>query len=379
MIDVVFNGVWGILLLAAVVAQLLYADKPKIQAGFVSNVLVYVPFLLIFGLYYSGWRIGNYTSIPQLPIAGAAAMILGLTGYLLSHVSLGRNWSLSASIRDGHKLVTTGLYRLVRHPMYFFMLLIYLGSGLLLSGYVVLLLTPVVGLIYYFRARAEERLLTAEFPDTPAIRIERKCSYPVSFERALSGKLPERGFQLRRQTMPSWLGRLFGNRFVAPKGILLYGSVQEVIRAQKALESHDFQARLVAPPPEVRVGCDLAVEFDPLEQEAIESVLQKEEIPPERIVSVKEMLPDILKETAFVEMDGYLMAKAGNMKITIEKRENRIVNISGGGCPDVPYVAHELHNARIDEAKNPIDIGNSLCTYLLQIAFDSLKERVTGQ
>ena len=64
------------------------------------------------------------------------------------------------------------------------------------------------------------------------------------------------------------------------------------------------------------------------------------------------------------------------MKITIDKRDNRIVNISGGGCPDIPYVAQQLHNVAIGEAKNPINIGNSLCTYLLEISFNALKEKV---
>jgi len=35
-----------------------------------------------------------------------------------------------------------------------------------------------------------------------------------------------------------------------------------------------------------------------------------------------------------------------------------------------------LHGIKIEEAKNPIDIGNSLCSYLLQISFDALKKKV---
>ncbi|MCM8823357.1 MAG: hypothetical protein NC822_01630 [Candidatus Omnitrophica bacterium] len=64
------------------------------------------------------------------------------------------------------------------------------------------------------------------------------------------------------------------------------------------------------------------------------------------------------------------------MKITIDKKEHRILNISGGGCPDIPYVAQHLYNKRIEEAKDPIEIGNSLCSYMLQISFDALKNRV---
>jgi hypothetical protein len=34
---------------------------------------------------------------------------------------------------------------------------------------------------------------------------------------------------------------------------------------------------------------------------------------------------------------------------------------------------------RIEEARNPVEIGNSLCSYLLQMSFDALKEKVTGK
>ena len=169
---------------------------------------------------------------------------------------------------------------------------------------------------------------------------------------------------------------IFRRQYQKPKGILLYGSVQEVIQTHKMLEAQKFQVRLVAPPPEVRVGCDLAIEFNLLEQEAIETIIRKEGSVPYKIVATKEMLPDILKRSVIVELDGYLMCKAGNMKITIDEKEHTIVNISGGGCPDIPYIAEQLYKKRIEDARDPIEIGNSLCAYMLQISFDALKNKV---
>ena len=179
--------------------------------------------------------------------------------------------------------------------------------------------------------------------------------------------------------MQGWLKRFAGPRYVGPKGILLFGSVQEVILIHHLLADLGFQVRLVAPPPNVRVGCDLAVEFALLEQEAIETTLRQTGNTALKMVSTKEMLPDILKQSTFTEINGYIMCKTGNMKITAEQRDHRIVNISGGGCPDIPYVARELHNVRIEDAKNPIQIGNSLCSYMLQISFDALKQRLTAR
>ena len=131
--------------------------------------------------------------------------------------------------------------------------------------------------------------------------------------------------------MPDWLKHIFSTRFEKPKGILLYGTVQEVILVHKMLVALAYNVRLVAPPPEVRVGCDLAIEFELIEQETIETVLKQKGKIPQKMVSTKEMLPDILKKSSIIEIDGYLMCKAGNMKITIDKIEHKIVNISGGG------------------------------------------------
>jgi hypothetical protein len=176
--------------------------------------------------------------------------------------------------------------------------------------------------------------------------------------------------------MPAWLQRFLGPRYKEPKGILLYDTVQEVILVQKMLAAQRFAVRLVAPPPEFRVGCDLAIEFELLEQEALEMALAQSGSRPVRTISTKQMLPGILSEAAFVEIDGFLMSKAGNMKITVNGREHTIVNISGGGCPDIPYVAMRLQGQRLEEAPNPVDLGNSLCSFMLQISFDALKARV---
>ena len=179
--------------------------------------------------------------------------------------------------------------------------------------------------------------------------------------------------------MLNLLKKLFARKYEKPKGILLYGSVQEVILVHAMLASQGFQVRLIAPPPEVRVGCDLAIEFEMIEQEAIETLLNKEGTIPQKIVSTKEMLPGILKRSSIIVINGYLMCKAGNMKITIDKHERKIVNISGGGCPDIPFIAQQLYGMRLEEARIPIEMGNSLCAFLLQIAFDDLKEHILNK
>lgn len=60
------------------------------------------------------------------------------------------------------------------------------------------------------------------------------------------------------------------------------------------------------------------------------------------------------------------------MKITIDTETHIIVNISGGGCPDVPYLARQMIGKKLEEAPNPRDIGHTLCGYALQLAYEEL-------
>lgn len=51
-------------------------------------------------------------------VVGAALMTLAVWLFWRSHTDLGRNYSPSLQLREEHALVTRGVYRRVRHPMY---------------------------------------------------------------------------------------------------------------------------------------------------------------------------------------------------------------------------------------------------------------------
>ena len=60
------------------------------------------------------------------------------------------------------------------------------------------------------------------------------------------------------------------------------------------------------------------------------------------------------------------------MKITVDQTSLTVVNVSGGGCPDVPYLAAEMVGRRLDEAPSPRSIGHTLCGYALQLAYEEI-------
>jgi protein-S-isoprenylcysteine O-methyltransferase Ste14 len=83
---------------------------------------------------------------------------------LASIRALDKHWSLSAQLIEGHKLVTTGPYRLVRHPIYAGMLGLMLATALAFSHWFVIIPATIVFVVgTKIRVQSEERLLRETF------------------------------------------------------------------------------------------------------------------------------------------------------------------------------------------------------------------------
>jgi len=66
------------------------------------------------------------------------------------------------------------------------------------------------------------------------------------------------------------------------------------------------------------------------------------------------------------------------MKLTVDKKTRMIVNVSGGGCPDVPYLAYMLVGQTLEDAPRPRDIGHTVCGYALQLALEEMERQCSG-
>jgi protein-S-isoprenylcysteine O-methyltransferase Ste14 len=178
----VFLGAWWVLMAIAVVAQIVnYSTHTKRRADSLANVAVTAPFIFAFGGFYLGGWWGTFEGSGGLRVAGAATVAAGLALYVSAHVYLGRAWSFEASIKEGQRLVTRGPYRYVRHPMYSATALVLLGSGLLVSNYLMLASVVPSVVIYYARARCEEALLASEFQDYGRYARATKMFVPKAF------------------------------------------------------------------------------------------------------------------------------------------------------------------------------------------------------
>jgi len=157
------------------------------------------------------------------------------------------------------------------------------------------------------------------------------------------------------------------------RGILIFEDTSRVIQAERILKASGIFIRVMGPPPEIRTGCDLVIEFPLIEELDALRVLENNNVTPHKIVPVSSPLlaPVDLFHTR--DFGDHLMVRAANMKITINKHNLKIVNVSGGGCPDVPFLAFQLVDKRLDEAPAPKELGHTLCGYALHLAYEELK------
>src|ERR1700694_1798553 len=98
--------------------------------------------------------------------AGVMCYVIGLWLFYRSHADLGTNWSITLEVREGHRLITHGVYRRIRHPMYLALALYSIGQALVIPNWVAGPSNlPGFAILCALRVRAEERMMVEEFGD----------------------------------------------------------------------------------------------------------------------------------------------------------------------------------------------------------------------
>jgi protein-S-isoprenylcysteine O-methyltransferase Ste14 len=115
----------------------------------------------------TGWpQVADYRFRPALAFLGAVVFACSLWLFYRTHRDLGRNWSVTLEIRDRHALVSSGVYRYVRHPMYSAFWLWAVAQALLLPNWIAGPAGLVgFGTLFFLRIRREEELMVETFGD----------------------------------------------------------------------------------------------------------------------------------------------------------------------------------------------------------------------
>ena len=86
----------------------------------------------------SSWFAFADFTLRELPFAaGACILAVSLWLFHRTHADLGANWSARLQIVQTHRLVTSGIYGRIRHPMYLSLLLYGLGQALVVPNWIV--------------------------------------------------------------------------------------------------------------------------------------------------------------------------------------------------------------------------------------------------
>jgi protein-S-isoprenylcysteine O-methyltransferase Ste14 len=151
-----------------------WSRELRIRVVFAAAILL----LIHFGVFRGH---GGVSTEPWREAVGLVLFALGLGFAIWARVHIGRNWGTPMTQKNEPELVTSGPYRLVRHPIYSGILTAGVGTALALSW---IWLVPVALAASYFvyAATAEERFLSGRFPDTyPAYRRSTKMLVPFVF------------------------------------------------------------------------------------------------------------------------------------------------------------------------------------------------------
>ncbi len=177
----VFIGLW--LAWAAYWALSAIGNKPtayRAKAGWkYSSFLAAIALFALFSLFPHLFRHRLLPPGAPLKISGAALTALGLAVSVWARVMLGRNWSATPTIKEGHDLIQAGPYRFVRHPIYTGLLLAIFGTCLANGRVRDLVIFAAITLILIGKLLTEESLMLRQFPEAyPTYRKRTKALIP---------------------------------------------------------------------------------------------------------------------------------------------------------------------------------------------------------
>ena len=133
----------------------------RINSYLVSFGMIYFPLLNIFFKYFDKFKFEFPEYIKNISVI---ILLADVFIFYLSHKELADNWSPFLEIKEKQKLIKTGIYQYIRHPMYLSMWIFALFQGFVLSN----IFIEIFGIItwsnlYFIRISNEEKMMIDTF------------------------------------------------------------------------------------------------------------------------------------------------------------------------------------------------------------------------
>ncbi|MBL7126835.1 MAG: isoprenylcysteine carboxylmethyltransferase family protein [Dehalococcoidales bacterium] len=127
------------------------------------GIAILLPFFNLFTdwLDFATYPLPGWAGWPGVAIFGVALWLLWR-----SHADLGRNWSVAAEVRERQTLITSGVFKYMRHPMYSAHWLWGIAQALLVHNWISGLASLAIFIpLYLLRVPREEKVMLHEFGD----------------------------------------------------------------------------------------------------------------------------------------------------------------------------------------------------------------------
>jgi len=128
-------------------------------------LLVSIQFALFFIFFIP---VNSKVILPDyLKYSGLALFILGLFVVFASLFNLDKSLTAYPTPKIDGKLISTGFYRLVRHPIYSGLTFTFLGYALYRESWYKIIITVILTVLFHFKTQYEEKKLIEKYPDYP--------------------------------------------------------------------------------------------------------------------------------------------------------------------------------------------------------------------
>ncbi|MEY2537106.1 MAG: hypothetical protein QOG67_846 [Verrucomicrobiota bacterium] len=160
---ILFSVIW--LLAAASTKRSIYRESGARRLRY--SILLVLAFLLLTRGHQLPYPFDVRIILGTEAVQWMAAIlcIAGLAFCVWARAALGRNWSGTITLKEGHELIERGPYRLVRHPIYTGLLAMFLATAIRfghLGGIVAVILAFAS---FWIKLSEEEKLMLQQFPD----------------------------------------------------------------------------------------------------------------------------------------------------------------------------------------------------------------------
>ncbi|PWT76339.1 MAG: hypothetical protein C5B59_06895 [Bacteroidetes bacterium] len=177
---------WTILLLYWVYTGMKTKITVKRQATLprvVYLAIMITGFSFVFGKFMSiGWLGSKF--LPPLKWLPYLGLLINLAGIILAIVArawLGNNWSGIVTIKKDHELIRSGPYSITRHPIYTGLLFGLFGVAIIIGEWRALLGVLILFFAIQLKIKAEEKMLSNEFPEYREYKRQTKKLIPLIY------------------------------------------------------------------------------------------------------------------------------------------------------------------------------------------------------